>query len=29
MAEDELEDVLRLARKHGISAETEDGVDGQ
>lgn len=29
MAEDELEEVLRLARKHGIRAETEDGVDGQ
>ncbi|WP_406405715.1 hypothetical protein [Streptomyces sp. NBC_01643] len=27
MAEDELEDALRLARKHGIS--TEDGVGGQ
>lgn len=29
MAEDELDDALRLARKHRVSTETENGVSGQ
>ncbi|NDZ82571.1 hypothetical protein G3I19_29365 [Streptomyces sp. SID10853] len=29
MAEDELDDALRLARKHRVSTEPENGVSGQ
>ncbi|MCX4967949.1 hypothetical protein OHA98_24945 [Streptomyces sp. NBC_00654] len=29
MAEDELEDALRLARDHGVGPETENGMGGQ